>query len=111
MKTLLSIVSFILLSNHAYGAIISCDCQIEKVYAGMVGVSNSQNYSVECNRPSSDNLVYVLGTADSELAKARYSMALSALLAGKDLTLQFGDVACITAYEDGLTPDGMYLAK
>ena len=112
MKKLISIFGLtFLVSSNAFSAVVSCDCEIEKVYAGQVGASNSQNFSVECNRQNAENLVYKLGTADSEIAKARYSLAISALMVGKNVTVQFTDTACITAHNSQLIADGMYLSK
>jgi hypothetical protein len=101
MKKLIILV-FSVFSFHAYGA-VDCAGVPAVVYAGNNGPSPSErSFWVTIN-----GLTYNLGLVDDDLAKARYSMVLAALMSSKSVSLRFyQNSSCADASQQKTVPTG-----
>lgn len=107
-----AVVSFLVagLSQASNAVTHSCSCVPSKVYAGYIGAGNSAKYKVDCTNGNG----YALGNSSDQLAQSRYSAALAAFMAQKELIIQFyssdGSLNCGVASADNTAfPHGFYV--
>ncbi len=107
MKKVLSLL-LVMLSNGVL-ANINCSGVPERVYAGAHGGNGAggKYWVVFSNWEA-----YPLGLVTEELARSRYSMAMTALVSGKSIEMSFySHVSCLDARTAQIEPTAMSLIK
>lgn len=110
MIRLIVLLICLLFSNQLL-ATVTCIGTPKQVYAGAHGPSPSeQSFWLLLD---GDHQKYNLGLVSDDLAKARYSMVLSALHSSSSIVMQFyylsSPSSCINAITDKATPSAMYI--